>query len=474
MERLSPLDASFLYLESPRTPMHISSLAIYEGPVPAERDLEAMLERRLPLVPRFRQRLAMVPFGGHRPVFVDDERFDLAAHLQHVALPEPTEQALMREAGRILSQPLTRTRPLWEMWLISGLSNDRFAVLSKTHHCLWDGITGVDIHSVLLDASPDGRPDEEPEAYEPRPEPNGLGLLIGAARDRIRDAVETTRTLVKAVQDPAGTLRSVTHIARDVAGFATSLVRPAPRSDLNGTIGSHRRYAVGRGSLHEVKDLKHTLGASVNDVVLASVAGAIRAWQIHRGLLPTDVRVMVPVSVRDETDGVGNRVAMVMIDLPVTDRTSLMRLDRVHTAMQAAKESGHAAAGDAVTRLSGVLPPAGIAAMSQAQAIMRPFNLVVTNIPGPQTPLYLLGRRLLELFPQAPLAAHQGLSIAALSYDGKIGFGVLADHDSMPDVDVLTRSLEGALDELCYAGALDGAVPAAPSLSRLAEMVSVP
>jgi diacylglycerol O-acyltransferase / wax synthase len=480
MDRLSPLDASFLYLESPRTHMHISSLAIYEGPVPSDWELRAMLERRLPLVPRFRQRLATVPFGSHRPAWIDDEGFDLDAHLQHVALAESNDEALTQLCGRILAQPLCRTRPLWEMWLITGLPKGRFAILSKTHHCLWDGIAGVDLHAVLLDDSPLGRIDDEPDAFEPRPEPSGLGMLLRAARDRVDEAVGIARGVVDAARDPAGAIRTATRFARDATTFASSLMRPAPPSALNERTGSRRRYATGRGSLLETKDLKVTLGVSVNDVVLAAVTGAIRQWQIHRHIQPHDVRVMVPVSVRTDADAPegspasGNRVAMVVVDLPVTDRTALMRLDRVHHAMQDAKASGHVAAGDAITRLSGFMPPAGIAAMSRAQAVMRPFNLVVTNIPGPQQPLYLLGRRLLELYPQAPLAANQGLSIAALSYDGKLGFGLLADHDSIPDVDVLARGLEASIDELCAVGSLDTLTPAEPSLSRLSELVSSP
>ncbi len=473
MERLSPLDTSVLYLEGPRTPMHISSLAIYEGPAPADAELRAMLERRLPLVPRFRQRLATVPFAGHRPVWIDDESFDIDAHLQHIALFEPRDDALHHLVGRILSQPLCRTRPLWEMWLVTGLSKDRFAILSKVHHSLWDGVTGVDLHAVLLDDAPDAPTDGEIEPFEPEPEPNALGLMFGATRDRIRETVENARTVTNAARDPGGTLRSVRSFARDAASFGRSMLRPAPSSELNGTIGSRRRFAVARAGLNEIKDLRVTLGASVNDVVLAAVAGAIRQWQQHRGFEPQDLRVMVPVSVRGDGDGLGNRVAMVVIDLPVADRTSLMRLDRVHTAMEAAKRSGHIAAGEAITRMSGLFPPSALAAMTRIQSVTRPFNLLVTNIPGPQQPLYLLGRRLLELFPQAPLAANQALSIGALSYNGKVGFGLFADHDSMGDVDYLARALEGSLDDLLWNGALDNAVAAEPGMSQIAELTAV-
>ena len=253
MDRLSPLDTSFLYLEGPRTPMHISSLAIYEGPAPADTELRAMLERRLPLVPRFRQRLATVPLSGHRPVWIDDEDFDIEAHLSHVALFEPTDDALLQLSGRVLSQPLCRTRPLWEMWLITGLSKGRFAVLSKTHHSMWDGISGVDLHAVLLDDSPDAPQDGRIEAFEPRPEPSGLGMLIGAARDRLRETVANTKTVSDALRDPSGTWKNLSRFAKDATSFASSMLRPAPVSTLNGRLGSRRRYALARGSLHEVE-----------------------------------------------------------------------------------------------------------------------------------------------------------------------------------------------------------------------------
>ena len=452
MERLSALDASFLYLESERTPMHISSLAIYEGPAPTNAQLRDMLERRLPLVPRFRQKLASTPFGLHRPVWIDDEDFDLDAHLAHVALFEPREEALLQLSGRILSQPLCKTRPLWEMWMISGLPRGRFAILSKTHHCLWDGIAGIDLHSVLLDDSPDGRPTEDIVPFKPRANPSGLGMLARAARDRLNESIDVTNGLINAVRDPVGAYRQARSLVRDVSSFTGSLLKQAPNSSLNTTIGARRRYALGRASLTDVKGLKPRFGASVNDVVLAAVAGGLREWQLHRDVTPHDMRVMVPVSVRGENTDLGNRVAMVVVQLPVADKTPAMRLERVHRTMTNAKESGHVAAGETITRLSSFMPPMGVAALTRAQAVMRPFNLLVTNIPGPQMPLYLLGRKLVELFPQAPLATDQGLSIAALSYDNKIGFGLLADHDILPDVEVIAAGIESSLDDLLIAG----------------------
>lgn len=455
MERLSALDASFLYLESARTPMHISSLAIYDGPPPAEEELIQMLDRRMPLVPRFRDKLVRVPGGGHRPMWVNDPDFDIAAHVQRVRVPAPTESELLRITGRLLSQPLCRTRPLWEMWLIEGLRDDRFAVLSKTHHSLWDGVSGVDLHAVLLDATPDGARGDEPklEWDESERMPSRVELVADAIEDRTREALSSAAGFIRAATDPRRTIREITSFAQGATEFARSMIRPAPRTLLNRNVSSRRRYALARGSLADVKQLKQTYGTTVNDALLASVAGGLREWNEHRRQRPRDVRVMVPVSVRSADDeSFGNRVAMVIIPLPVTEEDPIARLELVHDAMQEAKSSGQVAAADVIVRMSSFLPPAGIAAVTQLQSRFRAFNLLVTNIPGPPFPLYLLGRRLRELYPQAPLAANQGVSVGALTYDGKIGFGVLADHDLVPDVGVLANGIERSLRELTWAG----------------------
>ena len=450
-ERLSALDASFLYLDGPRTPMHISSLAIYQGPAPAVDELVRHLESRLPLVPRFRQRLESVPFNGHRPVWIADQDFDLESHLSRTALPSPGTEAQLREiSGRILSQPLCRTRPLWEMWLIDGLEHNRFAILSKTHHALWDGVSGVDLHSVLLDADADPGPLPAPTDEPVEPPPSRAQIFTRGIRDRIGDALGLARDAVHAARDPIGTMKSAAELAAGSASLAASLLRPAPASSLNAPLGSRRRYALGRAWLDDVKALKDEFGTTVNDAVLAGVAGGLRRWHMHRGMVPRDMKVMVPVNIRDprERGTLGNRVAMLVVPLPVSQPNALLRLKAVHRTMKHAKDSAQISAGEAFLRMSSFFPPQIVAAVSRAQAHYRSFNLLVTNIPGPQFPLYLRGRRLLELFPQAPLAANQALSIGALSYDGRIGFGLLADHALVPDVDVLREGLEESMDEL--------------------------
>jgi diacylglycerol O-acyltransferase len=450
MERLSSLDASFLYLERARTPMHISSLAIYEGPPPAEEEMIEMLDRRMPLVPRFRDRLAKIPFGAHRPVWINDVNFDISAHVRRVRLfGRGGESELMELVGSLLSQPLSRSRPLWEMWLIEGLSEGRFAVLSKTHHSLWDGVSGVDLHAILLDASPDAKPDEPFTWDEMEREPSAPELLAHAISDRTKEAFDLARGVVNAARDPRRAINEATSLVRGTAEFARSIIRPAPKSRLNRTTSTRRRYSLARGSLADDKALRRSLDVSVNDAILASVAGGLRDWFDHRGVHPHDVRVMVPVSVRSDDDStLGNRVAMVVVPLPVTKADPLHRLELISASMNEAKTSGQIEAVDAIARMSAVLPTAGIAAVTQLQSRFRAFNLVVTNIPGPQFPLYLLGRKLLELFPQAPLAPNQGLSVGALSYDGTLGFGLLADHELVPDVDVLSSGIERSLREI--------------------------
>ncbi|HYZ91918.1 MAG TPA: wax ester/triacylglycerol synthase family O-acyltransferase [Actinomycetota bacterium] len=450
-ERLSALDASFLYLDSPSTPMHISSLAVYEGPAPDHDELKRHLASRLTLVPRFRQRLEMVPLNGHRPVWIGHEDFDLDSHLNHTALPAPgTEAQLRTAAGQILSQPLCRTRPLWEMWLIDGLDHNRFAILSKTHHALWDGVSGVDLHSVLLDLDADCGPIPRMQDEPCAPPPSRAQIFTKGIRDRIGDAFGLARDAVRAARNPIATIKSTAELAAGSASLAASLLRPAPASSLNAPLGSRRRYELGRASLHDVRALKDEFGTTINDAVLASVAGGLRQWHRHRGMVPRDMKVMVPVNIRDPRDRgtFGNRVAMLVIPLPVSQPDPLLRLKAVHRTMKHAKSSAQISAGEAFLRMSSFFPPQVVAAVSRAQAHYRSFNLLVTNVPGPQFPLYLRGRRLLELFPQAPLAANQGLSIGALSYDGRLGFGLLADHTIVPDIGVLREGLEESMDEL--------------------------
>ena len=457
MDRLSALDTSFLHLEGPTTPMHISSLAIYEGPTPSAQEMRDMLASRLHLVPRFRQRIAEVPFNQHRPVWIDDVNFDLDAHLHHVALPSPGDEEQLKEfVCQLLATPIDRCRPLWEMWLIDDLAGwseatpsegKRFALLSKVHHALWDGVTGADLHAVLLDATPEPE-NVKPEPWTPRPEPTKAQLLADAIRKRTMEPIKVMRAAGRA--DPSKVVAKAGELASGAVASLATAVQPAPPCPLNAPIGSRRRYELVRTSLTDFKTVAKSSGCTINDVVLAVVSGALRRWMEERGTQPFDLRAMVPVSVRRKADrGVpGNKVSMFLVPLPVALVDPGRRLAEVHSVMKRNKQSGQAQAADLVTELAAFAPSQVVAGLTRLQSVGRMFNLVTTNIPGPQFPLYLLGRKLVDLFPQAPLAANQALSIAAMSYDGTMGFGLLADRDALPDVDVIARGIDESLGEL--------------------------
>lgn len=455
-DRLSVLDTSFLYLEGPTTPMHISSLGIYEGPTPQPDELRDVLDARLHLVPRFRQRVVGVPFNQHRPLWIDDPTFDLDGHLRHVAVPPPgTEDQLMDLCGRLLSLPLDRSRPLWEMWLIDGLAGGRFAILAKTHHALWDGITGADLHAVLLDISPE--PVEmAPEPWKPAPLPSPATLLADGIRARVDEQLAIAAGVRRTLRDPRGVLHRAAEIAQGAVAYGRTAVRRPPPCPFNAPIGTRRRFEIVRTSLGDFRHVGKHFGATVNDVVLSVVAGALRAWLVHHSIVPQDLRVMVPVSVRtpEERGGFGNRVVMLLVPLPVGESDPIRRLEITHEVMDREKRSKQVRAEEAVTLLAAFAPPQVVARLTRFQQV-RWFNLLVTNVPGPQFPLYVRGRRLLELFPQAPLGANQGLAVAAMSYNGNMGFGLLSDREAVPDVDVIARELYRSLRELIDAAATE-------------------
>jgi diacylglycerol O-acyltransferase / wax synthase len=450
MDRLSALDTSFLHLESPTTPMHISSLAIYEGPTPSVEEMRDMLASRLHLVPRFRQRIAEVPFNQHRPVWIDDTNFDLDAHLHHVALPAPgSEQQLRDVVEQLLATPIDRCRPLWEMWLVDNVSGRRFALLSKVHHALWDGVTGADLHAVLLDASPEPEV-VKTENWMPRPEPTKAQLLADGVRKRMTEPLMTLRGARTAMRDPAAALERTRELATGALASMSTAAQPAPKSPLNVQIGSRRRYELVRAQLADFRAIATMFGTTINDVVLAVVAGALRRWLEARGAQPYDLRAMVPVSVRKRSQrGIpGNKLSMFLVPLPVALADPVRRLMDVHATMARQKRSKQTQATDMVTEFGSFAPPQLVAGLTRLQSVGRMFNLVASNIPGPQFPLYLLGRRLVDLFPQAPLAANQALSIAVMSYDGTMGFGLLADRDALPDVDVIAQGIDRSIREL--------------------------
>jgi WS/DGAT/MGAT family acyltransferase len=458
IERLSALDASFLYLETPTTAMHVGSVARFTPPEGQPFDYDAfcaLVARRIGLVPRYRQKLRFVPGHLANPVWVDDEDFDITYHVRRSALPKPGDDDQLRAlVGRLQSRPLDRARPLWEIYLVEGLADGRFAIITKTHHAMVDGISAVDIGTVLLDPSP--TPQDIPEdTWVPRPEPSRAELVLGAVADTLRRptvAVETVRSGISDVRAVAG--RALGAVG-GIASVARTSLRSAPNSPLNATIGEQRRFGMASTSLDDYKRIRKTHGGTINDVVLATVAGALRAWLLTRGeaVVPsTTVRAMVPVSVRSETESgaLGNRVSSYFVDLPVGEPNAVVRLHQVSFAMKAHKESGQSVGADALVRLTGFAPPTihSAAARLGAGLSRRLFNVIVTNVPGPQFPLYAAGAQMDDCFPVVPLAKGQALTIGLMSYNGGVYYGMNCDRDAMPDVDVLATCIEDSLSEL--------------------------
>ena len=451
--RLTGLDASFLHLERDSSHMHVAGCAVFKGAAPAYDELLAHIDSRLHLVPRYRQRLAFVPLNQGRPVWVDDPHFQLRYHVRHTALPRPCgEEQLKRLAGRVFSQQLDRTRPLWELWLVEALEDGRFAVLSKTHHALVDGVSGVDIATVLFDTSPDPMPVAPPEhEWVPAPVPTDAQLLADALLERITVPAEIVRGVRAAIRGPWSVANRALEGFAGVRAMASAGLQVAPSSPFNVRIGPHRRFTWVEGSLDEFKAVKNALGGTVNDVVLAVVAGGLGRYMRLHGH-DTDgvaLRAMVPVSVRADIErgALGNRVAAMWAPLPVGLTDPLERLVTVSQAMESVKDSGQAVGAQVLTRLTGFAPPTIMAQAARLQARQRMFNLVVTNIPGPQHPLYMLGRELDTMFPMVPLAENTALGIAILSYNGQLNFGLITDFDALADVEALADSLRASIDE---------------------------
>lgn len=457
-DRLSGLDASFLHLErGGQAPMHVAEVLIFEGEAPAYVELVDHIRARLDLVPRYRQRLAAVPYGQGRPVWVDDPHFNVRYHLRHAGLPRPGDDtALKRLAGRLFSQPLDRSKPLWELWLVEGLAGDRFALIGKTHHALVDGVSGVDITTVLFDTSPDATPPPRPSSpWVPRPAPSAAQLLAEALLERATVPGEIGRGVRAALRAPRRVASTVAERLAEVGAFAWAGLEPAPRTPYNVRIGPHRRYEWVETELATFKAVKDALGGTVNDVVLTAVSGALGRHLRSRGHRTEglELRALVPVSVRsdDQQSALGNRVAAVWAPLPVGETDPAAAFARVHDAMAQVKASHEAIGAQTLTELADFAPPTIMSQAARLQARQRLFNVVVTNVPGPQFPLYLLGRRLRELYPVVPLAENLAIGIAVMSYDGRLGFGLLSDHDQLPDLPAIAKMLEDSIADLARA-----------------------
>ena len=473
-DRLTALDTSFLHLEDDAAHMHVASVLLFDGDPPPQDEFIAGIESRLHLVPRYRQKLAFVPFGQGRPRWVDDPHLNLSYHVRKTALPAPgSEEQLRALAGRVLAQQLDRDKPLWEIWVVEGVEGGRFALVCKTHHALVDGISGVDIMTVLFDLSADPRKPDEPERrWLPAPMPSRTKLLSEALLERTTVPTEIVRSVRAVFRAPRQIAEGMRDSLVGVGAMAWAGMNPAPPSPYNCSIGPHRRFTWVRTNLADIKAIKNSLGGTVNDVILATVSGALGRHLHRRGetLSGRELKAMVPVSVRADEDrgALGNQVAAIMAPLPVWCEEPVRRLELVTEAMGDLKESGQAVGAQVLTRLTGFAPPTIMAQASRLMARQRMFNLVVTNVPGPQVPLYLMGHELRDFFPMVPLVRNQALGVAIMSYNGQMNFGLVGDYDAMHDLDALADDFRESLAELADAAgvAITTSEPAPRTKSR--------
>ena len=471
LDRLTSTDASFLHQEGRSSHMHIGGVLIFEGPPPEFADYLDHVRSRLHLVPRYRQKLVIPPLESGRPLWVDDPSFNLEYHVRHSALPAPGGEAqLFRLAGRIASQQLDRSRPLWESWMIEGLEDERFALIFKTHHSLVDGVSGVDLATVLFDVERRPKPSGgDLRPWQPQPEPSPVDLLVAGARGALRTTAEIVARAAAAATRPASTLSLLREAAEGVGEIVWAGLNPAPQTPLNVPIGPHRRYAVSRQRLVDYKEIKDALGGTVNDVVLTVVSGALATWLRGRGVATAglEMRALVPVSVRtqDQRGSLGNQLAVMRGPLPVYIDDPVARLHFVREAMNGLKESKQAVGASTLAAVTNLAPPTVLAQASRLNFSTRLFNLIVTNVPGPQLPLYVLGRQLEDLFPVAFLPEDHALAIAIMSYNGSLDYGLLGDYDAMADIDLVAQGLADSLAALLKAARAGGAArrPRAPA-----------
>ena len=466
LDRLTAVDASFLHQEGPTSHMHVGALTTFEGPPPTIDEFVDAIRGRLHLVPRYRQKLAHTgtPLDSGRPVWVDDPSFNIEYHLRHTALPAPGgDEQLLRLAARIFSQQLDRSKPLWEVWLVEGLEDDRFALISKTHHALIDGISGVDLATVLFDLTPvPAEVEHSGIPWQPHPSPGATGLVAASLRGAIRAGLQVATRSVEAVSHPESALARAREAVEGIGEIVWAGLNPAPPTPLNVEIGPHRRYVAVEAQLADLKRIKDAFGGTVNDVVLSVVSGALREFLTSRGVRTEglELRALVPVSIRAEDDHhtLGNRIAAMRGPLPVYVEDPVARLRVVSEAMNGLKESKQAIGAEVLAGVQNFAPPTVLAQASRLNFSTRLFNLIVTNVPGPQFPLYVLGREMLQVYPIAFLPRDHALAIAIMSYNGRMNFGLLGDFDSLPDIDAIGDSIHNGISELvALASTTDGA-----------------
>jgi diacylglycerol O-acyltransferase / wax synthase len=478
-DRLTALDNSFLIFEAPNAYMHVASTQIFaagplrrsDGGIDADA-IKRMTAASLHLIPRYRQKLAWIPLQGHA-VWVDDPHFNIDYHVRHTSLPLPgSEEQLKRLSARIMEQQLDRARPLWEMWVVEGLEGDRFALISKVHHCMIDGVSGVDLMRILMRLTPDAEIPEAP-SYVPRPAPDGVELLRDELLRQATLPFSALRGIGRLLGEARDARRELGVRVRALRASLGATLRTPSDTPLNRHIGPHRRFDWTSMPLDEIKAVRKGLGGSLNDVVLTIVTGAVRRFLRRRQVDPArlEFRVMTPVSVRneDQRGALGNRVSAWLLELPVGEADPRVQLDRIAETTAELKQSKHAVGAEMLSRVAEWTPGTLLSLGARNATRLLPFNLVVTNVPGPQLPLYMLGARLLEVYPHVPLMDNLALGVALMSYDGSLFWGVNADYDVVPDVADFVRDVEDAFAEVKLA-----ASPAALRRKRVARRREAP
>ena len=453
MERMSTLDAGFFYVEHGNVPMHLGSLALFEGPAPTYEELTRLIAAKLPRVPRYRQVVRTMPLEVLRPMWVDDDHFEIGHHVRHAVVPAPGGKRQVRElAATLFATRLDRARPLWEAWLLEGLKGGRWAILSKVHHCVVDGIGGNDLMTAIFDITPDAEC-PAPAVWAPEPVPGMLDLMTAGLR-------EATIASARQLSGLAGLLRVPLLPPGEILGYGRGLAASARRlavpsaSSLNGPIGPNRRWAWGTAPLAEIKEIRSAHGGTVNDVLLAAITRGFRDLLDKRGELADGmvVRSLVPVSVRteDEQGMITNRVSAVLANLPAGEPDPLRRLEMIREQMDELKRTSQAVGAEVLTGMLGLAAPT-LLALGSRTAFQFPQPLVqtvTTNVPGPRLPLYLLGRRLDRIYPYVPIGDNVRISIAIFSYLERFTFGITADRDAVPDLNVLAKGIRRGLAEL--------------------------
>ena len=460
-EPLSHLDSSFLALETPTSHMHVTGVALFdagppkngEGGIDIER-IKAHVHSKLQYIPRYRQRLEWVPYD-RRPVWVDDQHFNFDYHVRHTSLPRPGEDGQLKSlAGRIVSTKLDRNKPLWELWVVEGISNDRFAIIAKIHHCMIDGLSGVDLTTILLNVAPDSAIEDAPE-WKPRPAPTPTQLAVAEAARLTRRLVDTLTNVGETVKEG----RAIADRALDKSSAALSSLRSgwltaSAKTPLNPDIGSNRRFTWTEMDLDDIKAVKDSLGGSVNDVVLATTAGAVRRFLIeNRDYDPADAefRAMNPVSTRSDGQQrpMGNQVSMWLVDLHISETDPSDRYQAIRETTAHLKKANHALGATTLVELSAGTPMTLLSLASRfVGPLIRPFNMTVTNIPGPQFPMYLLESPMIANYPMVPLWSQHGIGVALFSYNGRLLWGIQADYDTLPDSDDFVAALHTSFQEL--------------------------